>query len=140
MYRGDAAELLAALIEQLPQLLHPPPLRGIVRYRSLQLGDLLPGQPPLRIVAAAAGLGVFVQRVAADGCLGPGDAGIRGAGQQGDVIGMALGLKRRSRAVLVIATSTTMASSTRVATSAIAAAPPRRQSNRWSSPGVMASV
>ena len=73
-------------------------LRGVAGNRPFELVELLPGEPPLGVIAAAAGLGVLVQREAADRCFGAGDAGIDGAGQQGDVIGMTFRLQAPGRA------------------------------------------
>ena len=57
-------------------------------------GELLFGEPPLSIVAAAAGVGIFIQGIAPDCGFGPRDAGVHGAGEQGHVIGMTFCIQR----------------------------------------------
>jgi len=91
---GNVAELLAALVEQLPKLGHPPPLVGVPGNGSLELVQLLAGEPPLAIVSAPAGIDIFVERIAADRGLRSGNAGVDRPGEERHVIGMALGLQR----------------------------------------------
>ena len=88
-------KLSPTLRVQLFQLVDAVALRRVARDQPVELVDLLAGKAPLAVVDIAAGPRLLVEHEGAQRRLRAEQSGVDVAGQQVDVIGMALGIERR---------------------------------------------